>query len=161
MPGRNGAADDLSDAEKVRHMPTEPNVVNIAVFYNPYSPWIWNENKSKIRGIYVGGLYLLGPGGKGVFGDGVICPKLYVLQKDPGGKKTPVLAKEWSFTVEKAIPWRAKQKRDLGWGYGLPLDWGDLDLSGQEISMIITFERSDGLIVSSGKKHYNVPGGAY
>jgi len=146
-----------SAAKDVARVPTEPNVVNVVAIYNSISPWIYDRDKVKIRGIYVSGLYLLGPKGYGVFGDGVIQPRLYVIERGPDGKKQPKMVKEWSFTVEEAIPFRGKQKRTPGWGYGLPLIFDDLDLAGREVQMIVDFERNDGRIVPGSKQTFIVP----
>jgi hypothetical protein len=140
---------------------TEPNVIRVMVFYDPYTCWFRNEDKSRVTGIWVGGLYLIGPDGKGVFGDGVIRPKLYTFELTPEGKRVPKLVKEWSFDVEQADPFRAKEKRAYGWGYALPLMFGDLDLGGREVQLVISFDRSDGFPCTSGPKHLKVPKGAY
>jgi len=144
-------------SEDVARVPTEPNVVNAVAIYNSLSPWMYDRDKVKVRGVYVSGLYLLGPKGTGVFGDGVIRPRLYLVERGPDGKKQPKLVKEWSFTVEEAIPFRGKQKRTPGWGYGLPLAFDDLDLSGREVQVLIAFERNDGRIVNSSKQTFIVP----
>jgi len=151
------AAPAGSGVDDVARVPTEPNVVNVVAIYNSISPWLYDRDHAKVQGIYVSGLYLLGPKGYGVFGDGVIRPRLYVLERRPDGRKEPKLTKEWSFTVEEAIPWRGKQKRTPGWGYGLPLEFDDIDLAGREIQMIVAFERTDGRIVRSSKQTFIVP----
>jgi hypothetical protein len=141
------------------NVPTEPNVMRVVVLYSQYSCWMWSEDKTKITGIYIAALYLLGPQGKGVFGDGVIRPKLYIMEPNKEGTKVPKLAKEWSFNVEEAMLFRAKEKRALGWGYGLPLGLGGLDIGGKEIQLVVSFERSDGLPCNSEKKYFKVPKG--
>lgn len=163
-PGRSGQAGAAPTPEQVAFMETEPNISNVAVFYDPYSAWSWNEDRSRVCGIKVGPVYLIGPGGKGVFGDGVIRPKLYRLDRDPDGRVQPVLIKEWSFTVEEAVPLRIKREKALGWGYGLPLLWGDQDLLAdgiREVRVVVAFERSDGRTINSSKKDLRVPRGAY
>ena len=149
-----------SAADKVARMPTEPNILNVVAVYNPYTPWLWTEDKARARGIYIGGLYLIGPNWQGVFGDGVIKPRLYVMERQPDGTKAPVLVKEWSFGVEEVLPFRGKMRSKLGWGYGLPLDWGDLNLGGREIRVVVAFEGSDAQIVTSAKKDLIVPPGS-
>jgi hypothetical protein len=146
-------------ADEVARMATDPNVVNVIAMYNSTEPWVWNEDRSRVRGVYIAGLYLLGPKGFGVFGDGTIRPKVYVLEKAANGKKQPKLVKEWALSVEQSVPLRGKQRRTFGWGYGLPLDFGDLDLTGREIQILIFFERSDGRMVTSGKATFVVPRG--
>lgn len=146
--------------EEVLHMPVEYNVNTIAVFRNPYSSWIWTDDRSRIQGLFVNSLYLLGHDGKGVFGDGVIRTKLYVYETTPEGQKKQTLFKEWSFDVEEALPFRAKKPTALGWGYGLlPLGWEEADLSGRDIRLVVSFERRDGRTVNHRGIDFRVPHG--
>ena len=163
-PGPSGQAGGAPTPGQVADMHTEPNISNVAVFYDPYSAWIWTEDRSRVCGIKVGPVYLIGPGGKGAFGDGVIRPRLYRLDRGTDGRVKPVLIKEWSFTVEEALPLRIKREKALGWGYGLPLVWGDQDLLAdgvREVRMVVAFERSDERTINSSKKDLRVPRGAY
>jgi len=146
-------------AAQLANMPLEKNVTGVAAFYAPYSPWIWNDDRSKVIGIVINPLYLVGPDSLGVFGDGVIEPRIYVLEGPPGSDvKTPRLVKEWFFDPQQALQWRAKKRTVWGWGYVLWLIWGDeLDLAGKEIRITVSFERSDGKVFHSGKKDYLVP----
>lgn len=143
--------------QEVMQMPLEPNIVQVATHYSTFNPWIWAADKSKPRGLVISSVYLSRAEPKGVFGDGIIRARLYTLEPTPEGGQKPVLVKEWPFDVEQAMPWRAKKETAMGWGYRLPLDWGDLDLSGKEIRVIVAFERPDGRIVESGKKDFRVP----
>ena len=150
-----------SPAAKVATMPTEPDIIKILFFVKDrYSCWLYTEDKSRVHGIYISGLYLIGPGGKGVFGDGVINPKLYILEKDAKGRRTPQLVKEWSFTVAEAMQWRSKKETMLGYGYALPLLWGDLSLDNKEARIVVQFERPDGKVIASSKLDAMVPPGA-
>jgi hypothetical protein len=150
--------------EKVYYMPTEPSITQVAVVYDTYSAWIWNEDRSRIRGIKVGPVYLGGPTGKGVFGDGTIRPRLYRLDRAADGNLKPTLLKEWSFNVEEARLWRMKRQTVWGWGYGLPLVWDDPSLIGPDVDqvrIVVSFERSDGRMVNSSNKDLRVPKGAH
>jgi len=69
----------------------------------------------------------------------------------------PRLIKEWEFDVEAAKPFRSKKPSIQGYGYRLPLDWGELDLAGREIRVIVSFERPDGRVIESSKKDLIVP----
>ncbi len=146
--------------DEVLRMPVEYNINNLAVFFNPNSSWIWTDDRSRVIGLFVNSLYLLGHDGKGVFGDGVIRPKLYVIEVTPEGQKKQTLFKEWSFDVEEALPFRVKKPAALGWGYGLlPLDWEDTDLSGRDIRVVVSFERRDGRMVNHRGINFRVPHG--
>lgn len=133
-------------------------VVGVIAYYDSFNPWLWNESKTRPIGVDVKALYLEGPSVKGVFGDGVIRPRMYVNEPAAGGESEWKLAKEWSFDVDQAREWRSRKETAQGWGYRIPLPWEDLDLSGREIRMIILFQRSDGKTVSSAKKDFRVPG---
>ncbi|HSW44087.1 MAG TPA: hypothetical protein VLM89_00780 [Phycisphaerae bacterium] len=145
--------------DQVAQMPLEKNVTGVAAFYAPYSPWIWNKDRSRIIGIAVNALYLMGPDSLGAFGDGVIRPRMYLLEAgDDARQKSPKLVKEWPFGTQQAMPWRAKKRTAMGWGYGFRLLWGEeLDVSGKEIRMIVSFERTDGKVFHSGQKDFRVP----
>jgi len=148
---------DLSPAQVAQLL--EPNVVGVAAIYDPFNPWIRSENKTAVRGAKIGALYLIGPEGKGIFGDGVIRPKLFLGKRGPLGKITwgDRPAKEWAFSVEQAIPFRSKRRNAFGWGYSLFLDWRDMDFAGKDIRIVISFERGDGAVVTSDSKDLRVP----
>jgi len=141
---------------QVRQM-IDPNVVGVAAFYDPFNPWLWTEDHGKPRGLLIRALYLQGSKGKGVFGDGTIRPKLYVREIQNGQEQWQ-LAKEWSYTVDQAMNYRTNREFALGWGYRLGLPWGDLNLAGREVRIIVEFERNNGQIVASDKKDFLVPG---
>jgi len=150
-------ANQDSQNVKISHHKVESNVTGVAVFYDGYNPFLWSEDKSKACGILIKALYLIGPEGRGVFGDGVINPKLYVAEKSPDGGKNWKFVKEWRFDINQAMRYRSKKQTVGGWGYLLPLPWGDEDYGGREIRMIVTYQRSDGISFSSSKKDFRVP----
>lgn len=158
-----GAPTIGSDAYRVMNMPTDPNVVQVVAFFDPpeMNPWIWAEDQTRVRGIIINSLYLGGSEGKGVFGDGVIRPKLYVARQDDQGKTRWEVVREWSFDVQEAMPFRTKKQTVMGWGYGLiPLDWGDKNLAHQLIRISISFECSNGRVVTRrSRQEYRVPAG--
>jgi hypothetical protein len=135
----------------------EPNVLGVSCFYDPFNPWLWNNEHTQVHGIKINALYLRGPNYTGVFGEGVIRPKLFVQYRDDEGKIQYKLIKEWSYDVDQAMPWRAKKRTKAGWGYCLLLNWGDLNLAGRSVRLTVTFERSDGVSVSGSKKDFKVP----
>jgi hypothetical protein len=141
----------------------EPNVIQVVAFFKPQemNPWIWAEDRSRVQGIFITSLFLSGPDGKGVFGDGVIRPFLYVAKETKDGNKKWEKIKEWSIGVREAMPYRAKKKTAMGWGYGLiPLDWGDMDLSHKHVRVVISFERRDGRVITRrSRQEFQVPAG--
>lgn len=142
--------------EEVARM-LEPNVLGISCLYSPNDPWLWNTDHTRVRGIRINALYLQGPNYTGVFGDGIIRPKLFVSTRDEQGQVQYPLIKEWSLDVDQAMLFRAKKRVRAGWGYSLFLDWGDLDLSGRTVRLIVQFERADGIMITGGKKDFQVP----
>ena len=137
----------------------EPNIISVHAYMSAVDCWIWNADRTAPQGVVIKAMYLQGgSSGKGVFGDGIIRPKLYVMERDREGKRQWHLVKEWPFSVKKAMPFRTKQEYLPGWGYRLHLPWGDeIDLCGREIRLIVEFERKDGIVVRSGKTDRKVP----
>jgi hypothetical protein len=158
-PGCQTPPGNRLTTQQLAKMPLEKNITDVAVFYNAYNPWLWNEERTKIIGLSFNALYLIGPNSLGVFGDGIIHPRLYVLESSPASKKkTPHLVKEWTFDPQGAMPWRSKKKTLMGWGYGPRLIWGDeVDLAGKEVRITISFERTDGKVFHSRDKEFIVP----
>lgn len=146
--------------ERVRNLPPDPNVLEVKAFWDAYSPFVKSADSSKVQGLMIKVLYLLGPQQKGVFGDGIIRPRLYLMQRDAYGKAMePRLIREWEFDVERATAHRVVKYAQLGWAYAfIPLEWGkEMDLTGREVRVIISFERSDGRVVSSRPKDIKIP----
>jgi len=137
----------------------EPNIISVHAYTDAMNCWIWNDDRSAPRGVIIKALYLTGgPSGKGVFGDGIIRPKLYVMERDREGKRQWHLVKEWSYDVDQAMGYRTNREFLPGWGYRLHLKWGDeIDLCGREVRLIVEFERKDGIVVRSGKTDRKVP----
>ncbi len=135
----------------------EPNVLGISCLYDGFNPWMWNTDHSQVRGVKIGALFLLGPKSTGVFGDGVIHPRLFVSTRDEKGKVIYRLVKEWTYDVGQAMPFRSKRETRWGWGYALFLPWGDIDLGGRDVRLTVSFERADGVVISGSKKDFRVP----
>jgi len=146
--------------EEVMDMPLEEDIRRVAALYPSVNPWIYTDDRSRVRGVILSGLYLAGPEQLGVFGDGIIRPRVYVLDTDKKNPKPPQLVKEWSFDPEQALPFRSKRRKMVGYGYRFHLFWGDeIDLAGKDIRVTVVFERRDGTLIHSGQKEFRVPGG--
>jgi hypothetical protein len=146
---------------RVREPVFTSDVLGVHAYFHPYNPWIWDEARTRPRGIVIQALYLEGPGDpvQGVFGDGVIRPKMFTKVVDANGREQWPLVKEWAFDVDAAMPFRSKKPTAQGYGYALYLPWGDeVDVAGREIRMVVTFERADGQTITSAKKDFRVPG---
>jgi hypothetical protein len=150
--GRGGKSKARRDSQAL-----ETNIISVHAYTDAMNCWIWNEDRSEVRGIIVKAMYLEGPDG-GVFGDGIIRPKLFAAHYDDQGKRQWRQVEEWSFDVEQAKLWRTKEKFLPGWGYRLHLPWSeDLKLSGREVRLVVEFERKDGIVVRSAKTDRKVP----
>jgi hypothetical protein len=153
-PSRKAGTDPSLD-EVLRML--EPNVLGVSCFYDPFNPWIWNSEHTRVRGLKINALYLRGPNVTGVFGDGTIQPKMYVGYRDEQGIPQFKLIKEWSFDVQQAMPFRSRRRTRAGWGYSLYLNWGDLNLAGRDIRLTVEFVRNDGIKVPGSRKDFRVP----
>lgn len=125
---------------------TEQAILDVVAYYTTPIRWRYTPDRTRVHGVIVGALYLMGPHGKGVFGDGDIHPQLFVRDpniRDP--QKQWQLVKEWRFTCEEMMPMRTASPSIQGNGYMLPLDWGDLDLSNRQILIVVGYHRTDGM----------------
>ncbi|HPU33624.1 MAG TPA: hypothetical protein PK184_13085 [Phycisphaerae bacterium] len=136
----------MTDLERQALANTETRILDVVAYYPTPIRWIWTEDKSRVRGIVVPAVYLVGPKGKGVFGDGILRPKILVHDRlEPDPKNEWKLVKEWELKPVDLLLLRSKEPTIQGYGYMLPLQWGDIDLGGTEIQVVITYERSDGM----------------
>lgn len=94
---------------------------------------------------------------KGAFGDGTIKVDLYVPELDEQGRKQYHLAKSWSFAPDEAMPFRIKQRAQMGWAYQLYLNWGDADVLGKEVRISVSYVGGDGRVIRSRPVERRVP----
>lgn len=134
------------------------DIVQVATLYSP-EPWLnFDPVPTDVPGGLRFTLYLAPTGSpKGVFGDGTIHVEMHRVDRTADGKAEIALVRKWSFTTDEARVYRARDKRRLGWGYGMRLDWGDVDVLGREIMVIVSFERKDGRTVRGRPKYFQVP----
>lgn len=95
---------------------------------------------------------------KGVFGDGLIRFKMYVIE--PGVEGEPAtgrLIKTWEFNPQQAMGWRIRRVTTLGWPYLFHLNWGDADPYGKEVRIVPEFVRTDGRVIKGSPKDLKVP----
>jgi len=93
----------------------------------------------------------------GVFGDGTMIVEMFRVDHDDQGKAIRVSVKKWSYNTEQCYPFRSKRRTRYGWGYGLRLPWGDADVLGEEIVLVVSFKRLDGISIHSQPKYLKVP----
>lgn len=134
------------ELERLALANTESRILDVIAYYPTPIRWVWTEDKTRVRGIIVSAVYLVGPEGKGVFGDGVLRPRILVHDRlEPDPSKEWKLVKEWELRPVDLLLLRSKRPTIQGHGYMIPLHWDDLDLGGAEIRIIITYEPSDGM----------------
>lgn len=137
------------------------DIVQVATFV-PTNPWlVFDPLDGRIDGfkctVYLGALLKNQPDGKkdgikGFFGDGTIIVQLFQDATKPGERTKMTLAHSWELSPDDAYPWRAREMSLLGWGYGLRLQWPkELDLSGKNIAILVSYRRTDGRLISSSK----------
>jgi len=152
-----GCAPSAADPNRIENAPLEKNIIKIVPMYG-MNPFGTVGGGSKINGFVIGALYLMGPDGKGVFGDGTIHVFLYEVDRTRGKKVSERrLVREWLFDTEKAKPYRSRKRYLGGYGYQLHCAWGDIDLGGKDVEIEVHFERTDGRVITSLPKAYTVP----
>ncbi|MCK6455340.1 MAG: hypothetical protein L6Q92_02240 [Phycisphaerae bacterium] len=138
--------------------PDDPNIIGVHKFV-AQEPWLSfrQEGPPQVDGIKTT-LYLeSGTTGKGAFGDGTIRVSMYTVDRYPDGSEHVTRAYQWELTPEQSLPWRRVKETRLGWGYGLHLQWKDVDVADREIELVYAFERRDGRVVSSKPIRLRVP----
>lgn len=145
---------------RVASWPTDPNVLEVHPLWDPYASFITSDAGSRVLGLRIKTLYLLGTDQKGVFGEGVLKSRMYLLQRDATmSLLEPRLIQEWEYDVQQLMPYRVTKAELLGWAYAyVPLTWpAQFDLSGREVRVVVTFERPDGRVVSARPKDFKIP----
>lgn len=136
-------------------------------------PWLNFDpsQPTKANGISVT-LYLISHSQrKGVFGSGTIRMVMYEdLSANPdktADKATGPIEgtgeklHEWELTSEQAMPYRVLRRPGktyvMGDAYQLRLSWGDLDLQGKYIALVLEYQRADGQIVRRKPSCLRIP----
>lgn len=138
--------------------PMEADVFQIVKFF-PAQMWQRRALNDVNPNGFVVTVYLIsGKTQKGAFGDGTINVELRVARHDDKGRKTYEPVHAWSLDPDQALPYRVKREAILGWSYMLHLFWpDDADVLGKEVSITLSYERSDGATVRTRPHHNRVP----
>jgi hypothetical protein len=91
---------------------------------------------------------------RGAYADGLFRAKMYRLSRDDEGKTVRELAREWTAATSD-LPRRGESR--LGYSYQPSLYWGDLDIYGAEVEIVIQFESPDERVVQSQTHRTKVP----
>jgi len=92
--------------------------------------------------------------GKGVHTDGCIRVSMYEINRGPEGISGRILAHEW---LADTADLRERTPTSCGYGYDVYLHWGDLDVFGREVEIVVRYEAPDGRVVQSQTKPTRVP----
>ncbi len=147
---------------QTRDAPVFDDITNIIAFVRPV-PWINfdSSDPTKVNGIAINMYLYSARAQKGVFGSGTIRVIVYEdvsFQKgkngkapSPDGKKTGEKLYEWELPPDKAMAYRVVRRPDreivLGDAYQLRLSWGDTDLKGRHVAIVLEYQRTDGQMV--------------
>lgn len=93
----------------------------------------------------------------GVFGDGIIRIEMFRIDRGSNDQPLRTPVRQWSFDAQEAYPYRRKKPTRYGWAYGFRLPWGDVEVLGREILLIVSFERPDGTVIHGQPKYLKVP----
>ncbi len=150
----------LDAQPNVARMKLDADIVQVKKFY-PASPWLSFDEAGdpNPEGFKVAVYLISAKTQKGAFGDGDIEVVIYSHPRSESSKQPaePVVEKKWVLSPEDAMPFRAKIEAVMGFGYGLRLNWGDVDLLGKTVSVHINFRRRDGRLIQSSPKWLRVP----
>jgi hypothetical protein len=158
--------------QQTRDAPLFDDIVRIRAFIRP-KPWL-NFDPSdprKVNGLAIT-MYLESARlQKGVFGAGTIRVVLFEDLVGDRSKTTTapnaperVTGKklfEWELTPDQAMPYRVVRRPErvsvMGDAYQLRLSWGDLDLSGKSVCVVLEYIRTDGQRVVRTPSHLRIP----
>jgi len=169
VPVDNGTAVEPKRPAKPFVPPEAPasDIVHIFLIY-PTAPWLVFDNQG--GGVVDGftcSVYLISPiydpvsgkvHEKGVFGTGTIVVEMYRLDTDAAGREISTLVQTWELPPEKAMKFRGRMPKFLGWGYGLRLQWDkDVKVAGEDVAIVVKYIRDDGRTVTRPRKQMHVP----
>ena len=148
-----------SSVEKARTAPLASDIISVRRFFanNPFLSFDERSDPNP-EGFKVTYYVVSSATQKGVFGDGLIRFKMYVIE--PGREGEPAtgqLVKIWEFDPQQAMGWRIRREHTLGWAYLFHLNWGDADPYGREIRIVPEYVRTDGRVVRGSPKDLKVP----
>ncbi len=135
------------------------DIVEVSTFYNSQNLWLnFEDPPTNVPQGLRFSLFLKAAGQDlGVFGDGIIHVDMYRIERDEEGEATRTHVKKWSLDTEEAAAYRSTRTTAFGHGYGMRLNWGDADVRGHEIQLVVSFERRDGPVIRGRPWYVKVP----
>ena len=92
--------------------------------------------------------------GKGAYAEGTLHVWMYVIDREPDGRRTRELARDWTVAMAQLAP---RSPTKFGVGYDVYLHWGNADVYGQEVEIVVQYESPRGRIVQSQTRRAKVP----
>jgi hypothetical protein len=92
---------------------------------------------------------------RGTLVPGTLHIDLYTVSKDASGRKTRALARQWSQPMDE-VPRRSPTK--FGNGYQPTVTWGEMDMLGKRVEIVVRYESPSGRVVQSQTHATKVPG---
>ncbi len=143
------------------------DIVRVFLIY-PTVPWlVFDDQGGGVVDGFTCSAYLISPvydpvsgkiHEKGVFGTGTIVVEMYRMDADAAGRTIPVLVQTWELTPDKAMRYRGRKPKYLGWGYGLRLKWDkDVKVVGEDVAIVVKYVREDGRTVTRPRQQLHVP----
>ena len=143
------------------------DIVHVFLIY-PTVPWlVFDDQGGGVVDGFTCSAYLISPvydpvsgkvHEKGVFGTGTIVVEMYRLDRDAAGGEISALVQTWELPPDKAMKFRGRKPKLLGWGYGLRLKWDkDVKVAGEDVAIVVKYVRDDGRVVPTRRKQLHVP----
>ncbi|NOT02855.1 MAG: hypothetical protein HOP29_19825 [Phycisphaerales bacterium] len=135
------------------------DIVRVSTFYSSQDVWLNFDQPPTLvpQGFKCSVFLTPAEGEQGAFGDGTIKFEIYRVDRDEQGAGANTLVHTESFEKERAYGYRGRIPKRYGWGYGFRIPWGEADLRGQEIMVVVSFVRKDGRTIAGQPKYFKVP----
>ncbi len=135
-------------------VPTQDDIVQVMRFVRD-PIFVWDDDRPS--GVVMSVYLVSAESQKGVFGRGPIEVTVDELRHGRAGVERATVH-TWRLTESDAMGFRVRKRSVLGYYYGLMLKWPkELDLSGREIELTISYTRGDGRVVSTAPIRRRVP----
>ncbi|TWT42374.1 hypothetical protein RAS1_35050 [Phycisphaerae bacterium RAS1] len=132
------------------------DVVQITQFYSNY-PWRVDYD-DRITGFKVAVYFVSAATERGTFVSGDILCWLYQRVRRADGRRDRELLHTWRLSEQEAAGFRFRERKQLGFGYGLVLTWpSNIDVHGREIEIVMGYDRSDGRTILGPPRTMKVP----
>lgn len=141
---------------KFHSTPKTPEIVRVVCIYrqNPFRSY--DPEGDPNPGGFGFTLYLEShKTGEGVLADGTLRAKMYIIDRDPRDQPVRTPVQEWSVPLDR-VP-RSKKPSVMGWAYVPQFAWGNADVLGKEVEVVVSYEAPDGRIVRGQTKRLLVP----